>query len=126
MGKKRNPKKIRTFKIQNDVWRNMLFVRLGGSGDQALKWFERKFGENPKPTVVAESNGSTIYDTGEKSHLIWFSEQKPSGSLVSHEALHSVKHVLTCSGLGPLTDETEEAYAYLLGWTVRQIGRKVW
>jgi hypothetical protein len=34
--------------------------------------------------------------------------------------------VLSYSGVGPLSGETDEVYAYLLDWTVREIVNRVW
>ncbi|MDX1463960.1 MAG: hypothetical protein R3359_12955 [Marinirhabdus sp.] len=132
MKKKRKPRRkkpkktaIRTFKVVNDVWSYAIFVRIGGSVEQAAKamdkLFESSFAEdNSNPHALARC---FLLDN-EKSHLIWFRES-PGAGLLTHEVLHSVHHVLDCSGM-QLNRETEEAYAYLIDWTVRQIGFKIW
>ncbi|WZO97327.1 hypothetical protein EP7_004352 [Isosphaeraceae bacterium EP7] len=126
MKKKRPAKRIRSFKIENDVWQYVLFVRVGGTREQAESWFDKTFGEPQSLAWLSKCrNATTFYRTDERSHLIWF-DAKPGGGIVSHEALHSVQHVLSHSGLGPLSEATEEAYAYLLGWTVMQIGLRLW
>lgn len=125
--KKRNS--VRSFRLTNDTWQYVLFIRLGGTKEQAVEWFEKKFGE---PAMFASGSdqprllGSCIYRDDEKSHLIWFADKSPGAGIVCHEALHSTAHALRASGLGPLTLENEEAYAYLQMWTVMQIARRVW
>lgn len=124
MAKKRDAKRITAFKLENEVWQYALFVRVGGTREQALRWFERKLCGAPE-TEKSGPYATTFYRNDERSHLIWF-EEVPGGGTAAHEALHSVKHVLAHVGLGPLSDDTEEAYAYLLQWTVSEIGRRLW
>ena len=66
-----------------------------------------------------------LYIENEPSHLIWFDEV-PGGGVAAHEALHSVRHIAITIGLGELCEANEEAYAYLLAWTVREIGKNFW
>jgi len=56
---------------------------------------------------------------------MWF-EDTPNGGTVAHEAFHSVIHALTTKCLGRPCDANEEAYAYLIGWTVQEIAKRVW
>lgn len=56
--------------------------------------------------------------------LLWF-RPRPAGWIVAHECFHATSFILRESGL-VLTNDSEEAFAYYLGWLVRQIGNKVW
>lgn len=109
---------IRTFKLINRVWQYALFVRIGGTQDQAKKWFVKKF--NADPTLQSGPEGTVFYLRDTSTHVMWFSGP-PSPALCAHEAFHSVLHVLTFKGLGPPSDTTDEAYAYLIQWTVENI-----
>jgi hypothetical protein len=121
--------RLRTFRIQNPVWQYVLFVRAGGTRDEAERWFRRQFGEPPEVSSDGQlwaTSAMTFSRRTEKSHLIWFESLKPDGAIVAHEAVHSVTHALQASGLAPLTEQTEEAYAYLVQWTVKVIGDRLW
>ena len=130
--KKKNKKKIssslaktRTFKIENPVWSYVIFVRVGGSDEQAAKATDKLFGSNIHDDGPGlDAAGRCFLPGGEKSHVIWF-KNIPGVGLLSHESFHSVHHVLQLSGLA-LNNETEEAYAYLLDWTVKEIGFRIW
>lgn len=57
--------------------------------------------------------------------LIWFPNAKPLGWIVAHECFHVTSFILREAGL-VLSNKSEEAFAYYLGWLVKMIGRKVW
>lgn len=120
--------KIRRFKLECDVYPYALFVITGGTKQQAIDWFDVKF-KGRKDTIVEEDEnlqGSMIHLDNELSHLIWFKDSKPGGAIVAHEALHSVCHVMKVLKMGALCENNEEAFAYLLMWTVKKIGNRVW
>ena len=137
MKRKRKPKSV-CFKLSNLVWQYALFVRAGGTEEQAERWFRRAFQvPDAEFSQVRKSRTRTLaHDVGtsattwtkqdEKSHMIWFEACQPSASIVAHEAVHSASHVLGTSGLAPQVPETEEAYAYLVQWTVGSIGNRLW
>lgn len=107
----------------NDVYQYALFVRIGGTREHALRWFEKKFNvaeHESKATV----HGSMIFMDDERSHMIWLADAKNLG-ILAHEALHSVNHVMRGAGVGPMCEDNEEAYAYLLQWTVNRIAGAV-
>lgn len=116
--------KVRTKKITNQVYPFALFLRLGGTKEQAAKWFEAKF-EIQEYETYRSAMATTFVLTNEPSHLIWFKEV-PGAPIIAHEALHSVKHILSTMGLERLQDANEEAYAYMMQWTVNQIVEWMW
>lgn len=112
------------FKIENETWRAVILVSAGEPKEPAQKYFHKKlehdFGEgNP----FSEATSFLLGD--DKSVAIWFRDLDPTAGTIAHEALHATKHILEKSGIY-LTDETEEAYCYLLGWVVRKITEKLW
>jgi hypothetical protein len=116
-------KKLKTFSFVNPIYDYRVFIRVGGTKDEAITWASKKFDCNfgsSKP-----SQACAFLPEDDSSHMIWFKDI-PGGGVVSHESLHSAAHVLRHVGVGPLTDETEEAYTYLTGWTAREIGRRLW
>lgn len=118
--------RVKTYKIINQTWQYALFLRVGGTVEAATRWFDKKFDVDSDDSANISADARTSYVTDERSHLIWFKHHCPGAGLIAHEAFHSTKHVLTHAGLGPLNDETEEAFAYLLMWTVREIGQRIW
>lgn len=46
---------------------------------------------------------------------IFFNEKRTGISTISHEAFHATKYMLDMIGI-PLSDYSEEAWAYLIGW----------
>lgn len=117
--------KVKTVRFVNDVWQYVLFVRIGGTKEQAVQWFEKRFDLKPAEFGKDSSRGCCIYANGESSHLIWF-DDIPGGALAAHEAFHSAVHIGIESGLSPVCEQNEEAYAYLIAWTVHEIGRRFW
>lgn len=129
---KRKPKTPtgRRFEFRNGTWDYCLWVQIGGDTKEAARWFseETKLELQPILDVLGEQGpygGCVIRNPAYSDHLMWLQED-PCHSTVAHEALHSVHHVLSRVGLGPLSDATEEAYAFLVGWTVRMISSKLW
>lgn len=133
MKTKPKPKIVRFSKV-NDVYQYRLFVILGGTGKEAERWMLKKFkadkvnsSPDDEPASPEKRNrGATLYLPGESSHVLWFSLLSPGAGIISHEALHSVHHISRVIGLGGLTDDTEEAYAYLVAWTVTAVTGRAW
>lgn len=121
-------KKLRTFKITNPVYQYIVFIRIGGTVEEAEAWFFKKFEIAPENRGATASccHARTLFFDNERSHVIWF-DSLPGAGVVSHEAFHSVNHVLRhCGVKAPMEYENEEIWAYLLTWTVQQIGGKIW
>jgi hypothetical protein len=116
--------KVREWKIVNPVYHYVILIRQGGTLKQAIAWAKKKLGceFRIKGHVTV---GRIFIKDDEITHCIWFPE-KPGGGTVAHEAYHSIMHVMESVGMERPTRENEEAYAYLLAWTVIEIGRLLW
>jgi hypothetical protein len=80
----------------------------------------RLLGLRPRPDAAEEDARGTTFGGAGKSHCVWFPNRRPSESTVAHEACHSVIFVMTELQMNcPVRND--EAWAYLLGWTVEQI-----
>lgn len=115
-----------SFTLYAAVWDTDIAVYCGGSLARANKLFRRRLKIadveiEDRPSII----GSNLRIDGIKPTAIWFRDVKPSGSIVAHEAMHATIWVLAQSGVS-LTPESEEAYAYMVGWIVREIGKRVW
>lgn len=61
-----------------------------------------------------------VDDNGHKGYVIWVSEWK----YLTHELLHCVHWILDDRGLS-LTDSSEEAYAYLIGYLDNELRKGI-
>lgn len=55
--------------------------------------------------------------------VVWLNKAC-DGDIIAHESFHAVLEIMRFSGL-ELTEASEEAYAYLIGWLVQAIGEWV-
>jgi len=117
--------KAASFKIVNDTWNFVSYVRIGGTVEEAKKAFDRLVGPSDVKNALTDSTWATFFWAhGKKSHLLWFADN-PTCGLLAHEALHAAYHVLREAGVGPLNDDTEEVYTYLVQWIVDGIANGV-
>lgn len=114
---------VKAFKLDNEVWAYTLFIRIGGTREQAEQWLDKKF--KRKIETRKGPTATTFFHPELRDHLIWFNE-KPGCGLIAHESFHSVMHVLGHCRLGPPCEANEEAFAYLIGWTAKEIARKAY
>jgi hypothetical protein len=66
--------------------------------------------------------GTVIEDPTGIIHV--FIEPKANINVICHEAFHVTKNVLDTAGL-TLTESSEEAYAYLIGWVAEKIQKEI-
>lgn len=116
---------MKTYHADNDLYGYRLYLTVGGDSNKAARWLADKLGEDYTDIEHSQPAARTIYSPLHRDHMIWF-EQTPVGSCAAHEAFHSACHVMRYVGIGTLSKDSEEAYAYLIGWTVAQIGNKFW
>jgi len=119
-------KRARSWTVTNDVYGYDLFLRVGGSAVAANRWVDKLLGTDSECNEEDEASTAAVTFTSESntSHAIWFRD-KPDAGTVAHEAVHAVYHVFRNIGIGELSSENEEAFAYLTDWTVRQIWSRI-
>jgi len=116
--------KAKTWRFHNDTWQCEFVVVVGGTMEAASALWDRLTkGKTP------EKRGTRCYacvfmSKGEKGTLLWFAETPDAGTC-AHEAIHSVAHVFRETGIGPMNEDTEEAYTYTTQWLVDQIMKRV-
>lgn len=121
--------KPKTFRFFNDTWQFEIVLRIGGTHEDASSHFDRLIDGRPsgskswRPGTQIKNYAAVFMSRGEKGVLVWFAEA-PDPGVCAHEAIHAVAHVMRESGLGPLNEDTEEAYAYLIQWLVDEIMRR--
>lgn len=116
--------KPRTWRIDNHVWRYSLFLRLDDDLDRARHWAEKRLSATFSKAADV-SGGRTFMPDDSADHAIVFTA-KPGGGVAAHEALHGVCHVMHIRGMQHMTPDNDEAYCYLLQWTVTEIGKRLW
>lgn len=125
--------KLKSFRLFNDTWCYRIDVRIGGTRQAAEDFLRNRL---PATVKVENLDGKLYYSNAgavlhatiggepEISHVIWF-QKTPGAALLSHEAFHSACWVLESLGI-KLSRETEEAFAYLIQWTVKAVADKCW
>lgn len=116
--------KAKTFTIYNPIYRVYTFVRAGGTDADAAKWASKKLGcgvsgfEGIEAGVVPGPYGF--------EQCIWFRYKRPGATVVAHECLHAVAHTLHRAGVPPMSDaKSSEPHAYILGWLVGEITKRL-
>lgn len=117
---------MKRFKIKDEVYNTVIYISLGGE----LKSFEKYLMKQTKCKMNIEP-GTTDQDLFEALTYyngrmigIWFKHVKPHVSTVAHESLHATYHILNSCGM-KLNTESEEAFAYHLGWLVENIVKEL-
>ena len=86
LSRKRPAKRVRTFKIDNEVWRYVLFVRIGGSGDEPIKRhvaeFEQQFLRLARQVGKVETG--PVAHTQRESVCLGRFEQVPHDTATDH------------------------------------------
>jgi hypothetical protein len=118
-------KKPRTWRIDNPVYRYAMFLRVDGDLDRARRWAEKQLGTQLSKASRDSTYGRIFLPDDSADHAIVFRD-RPGGGVAAHEALHAVCHVMNQRGMEPMTPANDEAYCYLLQWTVAEIGKRVW
>lgn len=118
--------KPRTFTLHDPIYQADIIVSAGTQQQLAANRFGRLLGRNP---IQVEPNqhryASVSYYVDFKGCLIWFRDPSPGVGVLTHEAFHATRHVLTSSGVG-WSEDSEEAWAYFIEWLVKSIGNKLW
>lgn len=115
-------RKLRRWIFRNDTWLFEIALVVSDDKEAAAKHISKIIQNEAE---IDPAKIGMTWTVGGGLSVIWLPERAGAG-IVSHEAFHATRYILECKGLGELSDETEEAYAYLLDWIVRQIGRRIW
>jgi hypothetical protein len=118
--------KGKVFVIDCDIYHVDIIVCAGVPFETAIKKYEKHFNRtHPRETLDRNIQGAVIRTPGYKGSCIWFKHLKPGAGVASHEIFHAVFGALYFSGVG-LTENSEEAWAYMIDWVTRQIGKRLW
>jgi len=119
-------KKPRHFEIYIPIYHLTIYVRLGGTTQQAYNYASKKLDYSPPlQDDGSDASGKFLAVPGKNDLCLWFKELKPSISCVVHEIFHAVCYIYQVRGIWPLTESNEEAFAYLLGDITRKFLLKV-
>lgn len=125
-------------KFDNLVWKCTVVVQAGGTIEEFVSYIKRDLRkhevddddtlERSKEDIIAAARkaGGLCFKITERDVAIWFVDKKPTASIVAHEALHASFRMLEPLNINPDSMSGEEAYAYTIGWLVREISWVVW
>lgn len=115
-----------------------LHVFIGGTRSEITDNYKRIFPAHRMPTPSPDTcdgfySNSNDSHVGDMAHALWLPTPHKTSSYyadIAHESLHATVGILTEKGV-KFCDESEEAYAYLLGFIVTNIigymdGKKLW
>lgn len=118
----------RTIIVELPMLKSDVVGSFGRTGKEALAWLKKRYGITlPKYLVddmidyVPNKDKARTYNLVPEGGgvLILFSEN-PSPDIIPHEAFHAV--VFTMNRLNtPLSNDTEEIYAYTLGYLTQEL-----
>ncbi len=119
--------KPKRFSFNLHTWKTGVFVYTGTSYESFIKR-AKQLGIVPKDAIIEIPiipAAQCLRYPHTRLVGLWFSEAKPSGSIVAHEAFHAAAHILSTAGVD-LNGATEEAYTYTMEHIIREIGKRVW
>lgn len=112
------------FIVKENTWGSAVFVFIGDKKETSD--FIKKRWNVDIANDIASNSGyyATLENNKTKkiSRILWVNQF--GVGILAHEILHLVKAILKHRGLGDMNDETEEAYAYLLEYFIKEITRK--
>lgn len=118
--------RVRSSVITMSVYDTDILVVRGGKLSDAVRDYLRQMGEPEDSEQCEESPTRSGNFTGLSRRapcLIWLKEDADIG-IIAHESFHAVFHILTTLGV-VVSDDSEEAVAYPLGWLVQEIVDKL-
>lgn len=109
--------------LKDHPWPSIITIAVGPPAELD-RYIERRTGE-PEPTPMEECRGKHIHFVdGKRRHDVIAvkraHDRKDRICSLSHEAVHLAQSLLGDYAGMPLTEESDEAYAYLIGWIVEK------
>lgn len=100
-------------------------VVMGGTREDALKKFNKRTGEQLPEVEHNERQRGWVYTYNRSGApiLIWLHASAWAG-IVAHEVFHAVYAALSNRAV-PLSNDTEEVYAYYIQWLFNEIAPKL-
>lgn len=108
--------------FKNDIYPFCLVVGELEDVDEINKEYEDYNREDIRPHRTAEASTYPAYRKGTNySAVCVLFNVKPTIRLIAHESLHVTHLVLDVLCHVPLSDATDECYAYLIGWIAEKL-----
>lgn len=120
----KKPKRtLREIFIPLEIFNSQVVVLIGHTQNEVLDWIKKNIDKPEHKSLALEAmtnipnnvRGRTVLLSGGGS-IIWIIEQK--NSTIVHELFHSTYHILKNREI-PLSEDTEEVYAYLLEYLTK-------
>ena len=118
---KQTKPKFLNFQITDNIYQKEIDIYVGDRvrSEQIIR---KKYNLTSKDEIfpVTWGGGTLFLETpdGDMAFIIWFS--CPISSYIAHECMHATYYILHGLGLD-LTDNTQEAYAYYMGFLCKEI-----
>lgn len=112
----------RAFTIREPIYSADIWVSAGWPWKEAEKRINKLL--NANNTEETESLARTLFIPGFMGCCIWFQKCRPTPCIIAHESFHATTHILKSAGV-KFSANSEEAFAYLIAYLVREIHRKL-
>ena len=106
-------------KVFDPIFLAHYLIQIGGDIQKGLEKYSELIGVNSFIVERTNRKGHFFSHTNHKGGFVWIKDKKDIET-VAHEAFHATYHVLTHTGV-ILKEESEEIFAYYLGWLVKEI-----
>ena len=113
------------FKIQIPIYKSSIWVYVGESTESIMKHANKTYGKSTPDDFFDlddETDARVLVYKGCPRAVIFKGDVTPS--IVSHEMLHVTCSLLNSRGLG-FSEDSEEAFCYLLEYLVKEFYKKV-
>jgi hypothetical protein len=101
-------------------------VFLGQSEEEVEKWLEKRINpyQEEKDFLKMYGDGRTVMLKGRQT-VLWLAKKPKKGCpILAHEIFHVVSFLMDRVGI-PLTNESDEAYAYAISYLTQEINKKL-
>ena len=112
------------FKIEVPIYKTTVFVVVGESDEVASKYFKRFYLDDEGIQGMRYDNGTEarVFLSDSRLCYVRFGEN-PTHECIAHELMHVTFDILRKVGIYH-TSESEESYAYLLDYLVKEFYKK--
>lgn len=116
---------VMKFKIEVPIYKTTVFVVVGESDEVAFKYFKRNYLDGDGLNMMSYDDVTEARTVLSESRLCYVRfKENPTAETIAHEFMHVTFDILRKVGVSH-TWESEESYAYLLGYLVNEFCKKL-
>jgi hypothetical protein len=124
---KKKEKRENKFKLEIPIYNTILYVQIGGNEKDIREYIASEGGIGFNPSEINVETLAITYELSDCRYLIWFRDYRNTPKFIgvlAHEVYHFVHFMMRNIGQEP-SEDSEESYAYLVGYTVENISMRL-